>query len=91
MYNERYNFGESQEKHLLVTQMINALIIRKVEKEKGFSAVMDLLGSGNFLKDKDNFFNILEKTTGINEKNFNKEVWKLINDIKDLKEEYEKE
>jgi hypothetical protein len=82
LYNERYNFGESQEKHLLVTQMINALIIQKVEKEKGFSAVMDLLGSGNFLKEKDNFFNILEKTTGINEKNFNKEVWKLINEEK---------
>jgi hypothetical protein len=79
LYNEQYNFGESQEKHLLVTQMINALIIRKIEKEKGFSTVMDLFGSGNFIKEKVNFFKILEKVTGINEKNFNKEVWKLIN------------
>jgi hypothetical protein len=80
LYFDRYNFGESQAEHLLVTQYINALIIQKTEKEQGFSAVMDLLGSGNFIKEKENFFNILEKTTGINEKNFNKEVWKLINE-----------
>jgi hypothetical protein len=80
LYDERYNFGESKEKHLLVTQLINALIIQKVEKEKGFPAVIELLSSGNFRKDRNNFFKILEKISGINEKNFNKKVWELIRD-----------
>jgi hypothetical protein len=80
LYDERYNFGESKEKHLLVTQFINALIIQKFEKEKGFQAVMELLSSGDFRKDRNNFFKILEKITGINEKNFNREVSKLIRD-----------
>jgi hypothetical protein len=81
LYFERYNFGESQAKHLLVPQFINALIIRKIEKEQGFPAVMELLSSGNMYKDRESFFRILEKVTGINAKNFNKEVRKLIQDI----------
>jgi hypothetical protein len=78
LYFEWYNFGESMEKHLLVTQYINALIVQKVVKEQGFSAVMELLASGNMYQDRKNFFGILEKVAGISEKNFNKEVWKLI-------------
>jgi hypothetical protein len=79
LYFDRYNFGESQEKHLLLTQYINALIIQKTEKEQGFEAVRELLASGNIFKNREHFFSVLEKVTGINEKNFNKEVWKLIN------------
>ncbi len=82
LYNERYNFGESAAKHLLVTQFINALIIEKAETEKGFSTVKEFLSSGNFRKDRDNFFNELERITGISEKNFNKEVEKLIRNMK---------
>lgn len=78
LYNEGYNFGESQEKHLLVTQLINALIIKKAEKEKGFSVVIELLGSGNPRKDNESFFKTLEKLTGINKNNFNESVWALI-------------
>ncbi|MDR1170573.1 MAG: hypothetical protein LBK97_07045 [Prevotellaceae bacterium] len=33
LYFEQYNFGESQAKHLLITQFVNALIIQKVKKE----------------------------------------------------------
>jgi hypothetical protein len=80
LYYERYNFGESQAKHLIITQFINALIIQKTEKEQGFSAVMELLSSGNIYKEKENFFKVLEKVTGINEKNFNKKVTQLIQD-----------
>lgn len=78
LYTEAYNFGESQGKHLLVTQMVNALIIKKTEKEKGFSSVIELLSSGNFRKDSDGFFRVLEKVTGINKTNFNEKVWELI-------------
>ncbi len=80
LYFERYNFGVNKERHLLVTQFVNALIIEKVEKEQGFSAVKKLLASGNMYKNRDEFFRILEEVTGINEQNFNKEVAKLIDD-----------
>ncbi len=78
LYFERYNFGVSKKRHLLVTQFVNALIIQKVEKEQGFSAVKKLLASGNMYKNRDEFFQILEEVTGINEKNFNRKVSKLI-------------
>ncbi len=80
LYFERYNFGVSKKRHLLVTQFVNALIIQKVEKEQGFSAVKKLLASGNMYKNRDEFFRILEEVTNINEKNFNKKVSKLIDD-----------
>ncbi len=79
LYFDRYNFGVSKARHLLVTQFINALIIQKVEKEQGFLAVKKLLASGNIYKNREEFFHILEDVTGINEKNFNKKVSKLIN------------
>lgn len=78
LYFERYNFGDSKARHLLVTQFVNALIIEKVIKEQGFSAVKKSLASGNIYKDQEHFFHILEEVTGINEKNFNKKVSKLI-------------
>jgi hypothetical protein len=78
LYFDRYNFGENQERHLLVTQFINALIIQKVEQEQGFSAVMKLLASGNMYKDKNKFFDVLNEVTNINENNFNQKVGQLI-------------
>lgn len=78
LYFDRYNFGESQERHLLVTQFINALIIEKLEGEQGFSAVMKLLASGSMYKEREQFFATLEKVTGINERNFNEKVASLI-------------
>ncbi|PIE88552.1 MAG: hypothetical protein CSA04_01330 [Bacteroidetes bacterium] len=80
LYFDRYNFGVSKARHLLVTQFINALIIEKVEEEQGFPAVKKLLASGNMYKERDAFFQILEEVTGINEKNFNEEVGRLILD-----------
>jgi len=80
LYFERYNFGESQAKHLLITQFINALIIQKVEKEQGFNSVMELLSSGDIYKERANFFKIFGEVTGINEKNFNEKAFNLIQD-----------
>ena len=80
LYFERYNFGESYAKNLLITQFINALVIQKVEKEQGFSCIMELLSSGNIYKDRENFFKAFERVTGINEKNFNAKVYQLIQD-----------
>jgi hypothetical protein len=83
LYFDRYDFGERPEHPLQITPVINALIIQKIEKEQGFPAVMELFASGNMYKDRENFFRILEKITGINEKNFNKEVGKLVQNMND--------
>lgn len=78
LYFERYNFGESWENHLLVTQFINALVVQKVEKEQGFSAVMELLRSGDMYTDRAKFFDVLERVAGINGANFNQKVSELV-------------
>jgi hypothetical protein len=78
LYDGFYNFGESKEKHLIVSYLINALIVDKIEKEKGFTAVIELLNCGKYEKTNDNYFKVLEKLTGINKANFNESVWVLI-------------
>jgi hypothetical protein len=78
LYSEGYNFGESQEKHLLVTQYVNALIVKDIDKKQEFSKAIELLSSGNFKQNPENFFKILEENTGINKSNFNEKVQKLI-------------
>lgn len=80
LYEQFYNFGESKEKHLLVGYVINALIVEKIEKEKGFPSVMELLSCGKYEKKNEKYFKVLEKLTGINKTNFNDSVWKLINE-----------
>ncbi len=57
---------------------INALIIEKVQKEKGNTGVIRLLNTGSFRRNKEQFFNNLNKITGINEDNFNEKVSELI-------------
>ncbi|GLR15601.1 hypothetical protein [Portibacter lacus] len=54
--------------------MINALFVKKIETEKGFSAVMDLL----FAKEEEAYLKKLDELTGINMGNYNQEVWKLV-------------
>lgn len=81
LYEQFYNFAESKEKHLIVGYVINALLVEKIEKEKGFPAVMELLSCGRYEKTNENYFVVLEKLTGINKLTFNDSVWKLINEI----------
>lgn len=56
---------------------IGALIVRKIEKEKGFDGVWELLMTKRTKKEEE-YFTTLEKLTGITKKNYNKEVSKLI-------------
>lgn len=73
------NFGESQQKHLMADYVVNALLVEKIEKEKGFPAVVEFLCSGKNKKGgSENYFIVLEKLTGINKNNFNEKVWELI-------------
>ena len=74
-----FNFGESQEKDLMVDHIANALIVKKLEKEKGFSAVWELLNCGKYEKGNENYYKSLEKLTGITKSNYNEKVWELIN------------
>lgn len=79
-YNEnQVNFGESQEKHLMVDYVVNALLIQKIEKEKGFAGVWEFLNCGKFEKGNENYYKSLQKLTGITKGNYNEKVWELIN------------
>lgn len=79
-YGKFENFGASYEKHLYPEYVINALIVQKIEKEKGFDAVLEFIKCGNYNKqNSDNYFTSLKKYTGITKENFNKKVWELIN------------
>ncbi len=76
------DFGESHESRLMVDYVINALIIEKLEREKGFSAVWEFLNCGKYEKGNDNYYKVLEKLTGISKSNYNKKVWKIVNNLK---------
>lgn len=82
LYEQFYNFGESKEKHLIVGYVINALIVEKIEKEKGFPAVVEFLSCGKYEKTNENYFVVLEKLISINKSNFNDSVWALIKESK---------
>jgi hypothetical protein len=59
--------------------VINALIVQKIEKEKGFQSVIEFVSCGKYNKENDKYFQALEKLSGINKTNFNQKVWELIN------------
>jgi hypothetical protein len=77
LYMETTNF-EAGEKPLKAGYVLNALIVQKIEKEKGFAPVMELLGCGPRQKEDANYFKALEKVTGISKADFNAKMWELI-------------
>ncbi|MBP6794285.1 MAG: hypothetical protein KA143_04480 [Saprospiraceae bacterium] len=58
--------------------IVNALLIKKIEKEKGFEGVWQLLNCGKQEKGNQKYFQTLEKITGINKEKYNAAIWKLI-------------
>jgi|688.fasta_scaffold365528_1 hypothetical protein len=76
------NFGESQARHLMVDYVVNALIVQKIEKEKGFDGVWEFLNCGPYEKGNENYYKTLEKLTGITRNNYNDKVWELIKNEK---------
>ncbi len=62
--------------------IVNALIIQKIEKEKGFDGVWEFLNCGPYEKGNENYYKSLEKLTGITKANYNSKVWELINNEK---------
>ncbi len=59
--------------------IVNALLVKKIEKEKGFEGVWELLNVGPFEKGNENYYRTLEKLTGITKANYNDKIWELIN------------
>ncbi len=62
--------------------IVNALLVKKIEKEKGFAGVWELLTVGPFKKGNEKYYHTLEKLTGITKANYNNKVWELINNEK---------
>ncbi len=74
----------ANEHNVYTDDFIGALIVKKIEKEKGFDGVWELLLTKR-TKDEDEYFAKIESLTGISKKNYNKEVSKLIKaEIKNL-------
>ncbi len=65
-----------------VDYIVNALLVKKIEREKGFSGIWELLNIGPVEKGNEKYYQTLEKLTGITKSNYNKEVWKLIDSEK---------
>ncbi|MEI6582239.1 MAG: hypothetical protein WCO43_01500 [Chitinophagia bacterium] len=58
--------------------IVNALLIKKIEKEKGFSGVWELLTVGPVETGNQKYYQTLKKLTGISKDNYNEKVWELI-------------
>jgi hypothetical protein len=78
LYNESKNFDPKGKFPLNVDFVINALLAQKIEHEKGFPAVIELLSCGKKEKDNENYFKALKKISGISKPHFNEQVWALI-------------
>jgi len=62
--------------------IVNALLVQKIEKEKGFTGVWELLNVGPFEKGNEKYYQTLEKLTGITKANYDNKIWELINNEK---------
>lgn len=78
LYNESVVFNKEKDAPMNVDYMINALFVKKIEKEKGFDAVIELVSCGKKEKGNQNYFEALKKITGIDKEHFNEAVWALI-------------
>lgn len=58
--------------------IVNALLVQKIEKEKGFAGVWELLNVGPFEKGNEKYYQTLERLTGITKANYNEKVWELV-------------
>jgi hypothetical protein len=59
--------------------IVNALLVKKIEKERGFAGVWELLNVGPFENGNEKYYKTLEKLTGITKATYNDKIWELIN------------
>jgi hypothetical protein len=77
VFNSHKKFGDAKAP-LYADYVIDALIVQKIEKEKSFQPVIELLSCGKKEADNENFFKALDKIAGINRSNFNTIIDKLV-------------
>ncbi len=77
-FSENKNFAKPDQNHLYVSYVITALLVKKIEQEKGFPAVLQFLRCGKYQRDNANYFQALDKVIGINRSNFNATVEQLV-------------
>ncbi|MBS1660571.1 MAG: hypothetical protein JST68_05925 [Bacteroidetes bacterium] len=77
LYKEGTNFIPPP-KILKISYAINALIVRRLEKEKGFGAVRELLMCGKKEVGDANYFAAVRRLTGVDVAGYNAYVWGLI-------------
>lgn len=80
LYKDGTNFVPPP-KILKISYAINALIVRELEKEKGFPAVLELLNCGRKENGDANYFAAVQRLTGVDEARYNEYVWKLVKAI----------
>jgi hypothetical protein len=78
LYNESRNFDEKAIHPLRTDFAINGLLVQKIERGKGGSAVMEMLSCGKKEADNAKYFKALEKITGISKSDFSSSVVRLI-------------
>ncbi len=69
--------GKRGERKNYTDDFIGALLVNKIEKDNGFDGVWELLLTKR-TKEEEEYFEVLEKLTGISKTHYNKEVQKLI-------------
>jgi hypothetical protein len=78
LYMDETNFYMDGSKPFKVSYAINALLVEKIDKDKGFAAVKELLACGKRVPGDANYFKALDKIDGITTVNFNQVVKELI-------------
>jgi hypothetical protein len=78
LYQGNIRFNADAKRPFYISYFINALMVQKIEKEKGFAPVIELLGCGKREAAEDNYFKALQKVSGISRADFNKTVWDLL-------------
>jgi len=72
------NFSTDPTRPMMADYVVDALLLKKIEKEKGFDGVWEFLNCGPYEKGNENFYKALEKLTGITKANYNEKVWELV-------------
>jgi len=70
-------------KIIKISYIINALIVQRLEKDRGFAAALPLLCCGPKEAGDANYFAALRTVTGIDEKGFNAYIGGLVRDALD--------
>lgn len=78
LYEKPFEFTGSNTKPLYVAYVLNALIIQRMQSDSGLDGVRALLASSSDQKGNENYFRILEASTGISRINFNSRMNDLI-------------